>query len=77
MTALIEALPRNSSRTRIQARIVPKIELMTTTISEQITVSFRAEIASGEVTWSQKVLQPPANASLVTAARGSRTIRLR
>ena len=36
ITALIKPLPGNASRTRIQARIVPKKPLMTTTISEQI-----------------------------------------
>ena len=77
MTALTRLLPGNSSRTRIQARIVPKIALTTTTISEQITVSSSAETASGEVTWSQKVLQPPSKALLTTAASGSSTITLR
>ena len=77
MTALTRLLPGNSSRTRIQARIVPKIALMTTTISEQITVSSRADFASGEVTWSQKSPSPPENASLTTAASGSSTITLR
>ena len=57
MTALTRLLPGNSSRTRIQARIVPKIALRTTTISEQMTVSSSAAIASGEVTWSQKVAE--------------------
>ena len=77
MTALTRLLPGNSSRTRIQARIVPKIALMTTTINEQITVSSRADFANGEVTWSQKVPSPPEKASLTTAASGSSTITLR
>ena len=34
MTALTAALPGNSSRTRSQAMIVPKIALIATTISE-------------------------------------------
>ena len=77
MTALTTDLPGNSSRTRIQAMIVPKIALMTTTISEQTTVSFSEGTACGEVTWSQKVLRPPSNDWLTSAASGSSTIRLR
>ena len=42
--------------------IVPKIALITTTISEQTTVSFSEATASGEVTWSQKVPSPPSKA---------------
>ncbi len=56
---------------------MPKIRLRTTTISEQITVSSSDDFASGEVTCDQNVLQPPENASLVTAASGSSTITLR
>ena len=47
MTALTRLLPGNSSRTRIQARIVPKTALRTTTISEQITVSSSALLGQG------------------------------
>jgi hypothetical protein len=77
MTALTAALPGNSSRTRIQAMIVPKIALITTTIKEQITVSFSEATAWGEVTALQKASKPPSSDWLTTAASGRRTIRLR
>ena len=41
--------------------IVPKIALITTTISEQIRVSSSEETARGEVTASQKPLNPSSN----------------
>ncbi len=77
MTALMTLLPGNSSRTRSQARIVPKNPLRTTTISEQTSVSFRLFTASGEVTCSQKWPRPREKASLATAASGSSTMMLR
>ena len=77
MTALTRLLPGNSSRTRIQARIVPKIALTTTTISEQITVSSSADDRQRRGDLVPEGAEPPANASLTTAASGSSTITLR
>ncbi len=56
---------------------VPVTALIATTISEMVNVSLRAATASGAVTASQKLAQPPPNASATTAAIGIRTIRLR
>ncbi len=77
MIALTAALPGNSSRTRIQAMIVPKTALIATTISEAIRVSSSERTACGEVTWSQKWLRPELSDSSTSAASGIRTIRLR
>ena len=43
----MKRLPGNSSRTSTQASIVPKTALMTTTITEMISVSLIAATASG------------------------------
>jgi len=58
MTALTAALPGKSSRTSSQARIVPKMALIATTISEATRVSSSERRAWVEVTWSQKVPRP-------------------
>jgi len=58
MTALMTALPGNSSRTKSQARIVPKTPLMRTTTSDATMVSSSERSACGEVTWVQKVPSP-------------------
>jgi hypothetical protein len=51
--------------------------LTTATISEQTRVSFRAAIASGAVTWSQKLPRPPLVDLATIAEIGSRTMTLR
>ena len=70
-------LPRNWSRTSTQAISVPKTTLTTTTISDEITVSFRAATAWGAVTASQKAPMPPSSEVAATAAIGSSTMMLR
>ena len=56
---------------------VPVTALIATTMSEAANVSFRVATASGRVTSSQKLAQPPSNAFATTAAIGIRTMTLR
>ena len=74
MTALTSALPRNWSRTSTQAIAVPVTALITATAADSSSVSFSAATASWLEAVGQKPL-PPALA--MTAASGSRTMRLR
>jgi hypothetical protein len=57
--------------------IVPNTALMTTTISDAITVSFSAATDWAPLTASQKVPIPPFSDWSTTAASGSSTITLR
>ena len=57
--------------------IVPKIALMTTTISEQITVSFERRDRQRRGDLVPEGAEPPSNDLLTTAASGSSTITLR
>ena len=77
MTALTTDFPGNSSRTRIQAMIVPKIALMTTTISEADDGQLQRGDCLRAVTAVQKAPRPLSNDFAATAASGSRTITLR
>ena len=76
MIELTIFLPRNSSRTSTQAIIVPITALITTMISEVITVSLIAETASGSVIASQKAPRPSSNERKTTAPSGISTMML-
>ena len=75
--ALTKRFPGNSSRTSTHAMSVPNTTLITTTISEAISVSFSAATACGVVTASQKLSRPFSNDFDTTAARGIRAMMLR
>jgi hypothetical protein len=70
-------LPGNSSRTRTQAIRVPVTALMTTTISDVISVSRRAAMDCSFVTAFQKPSQPASVERTTTAASGISATMLR
>ncbi len=73
MSALTNALPLKSSRTSTNAMARPAMELMMATINAMTSVSSSAATASGWVMAAQKVLQPPLNALVISAATGRST----
>ena len=77
MTPLSAFLPRNSSRTRTQAIVVPAKALMTQTTADEIRVSLSAATASGLEIAVQNVSQPPSVDLSTRAASGMSTITLR
>src|SRR6185295_15690171 len=77
MMALRTLLPRNESRTRTHAMIVPKTAVVSTARVETSIVSFSAATACGEETTSQKPDQPLPVDFQTTAAIGSTTITSR
>jgi hypothetical protein len=62
MTALTMRFPTNSSRTMTQAMSKPAKALNTATVSEQTTVSSRADRDSDDVASCQKADGPPVKA---------------
>src|SRR6266545_2575437 len=76
MSELTNPLPGKLSRTSTQAIVVPITALIATTISEAISVSFRAAMASGLVIAVQNAPIPPSADFAVSAASGIRTMRL-
>src|SRR5215211_8962615 len=77
MTPLSTALPGKLSRTRTHAIVVPATTLMTTTITDAISVHLSAHHASGLEIALQNVLQPPSVDCATSAAIGSSTMTLR
>ena len=70
-------LPGKESRTSTHAMIVPTTALTKTTPSETRNVTRSAATACGLETASQKACAPPSVERSTTAARGTRTMRLR
>ena len=70
-------LPGNSSRTSTQAINVPNTPLISTTITEAISVSRSAATAWGLLIEFQKVSKPPSNDLNTTAASGISAMMLR
>ena len=77
MIALTTPCPRNRSRTRIHATIVPITALIRQTATETKRVSLSAATACGSVIASQKPPRPALPACHISAASGRMTIRLR
>jgi hypothetical protein len=77
MIAFTADFPRNSSRTRTHAVIVPSTALRSDTIAAAPSVSLSAATACGSVTASQKDCAPSLRASHTSAAIGSATITVR
>ena len=77
MIAFTAAFPRKSSRTRTHAVIVPSTAFRSATSAAAPSVSFRAAIACGDVTASQKLCAPSLLASHTRAAIGSATMTIR
>ena len=77
MTAFNSALPRNSSRTSTQAMVVPITALTSTTATDRPSVTLSAATPCGFVTALQKASQPPSVERHVSAASGSKTMKLR
>src|SRR5690349_17533565 len=76
ISALMNRLPGNSSRTSTHAISVPNTTLISVTTSAESSVSFSAAIDCLLVTVSQKWAQPPSVDFDTTAASGSSTITL-
>src|SRR4051794_12853685 len=77
ITAFTTFLPRKSSRTSTHAMSVPMNALTSVTTTERPSVSLSAATASRSVTALQNASQPPSNAFDITAASGSRTMKLK
>src|SRR3954447_4515256 len=77
ITPLSAAFPGNLSRTRTHAITVPAKTLMTTTISDAITVHLSAHQASGFEMAFQNALQPPSVDCATRAAIGISTMMVR
>src|SRR3954447_20067713 len=77
ITPFNAAFPGNLSRTRTHAIAVPAKTLITTTISDAISVHLSAHQASGFEIAFQKALQPPSVDCATSAAIGIRTMMLR
>src|SRR3954453_11588062 len=77
ITPLRAAFPGNLSRTRTHAIAVPARTLITTTMSDAITVHLSAHQASGFEIAFQNELQPPSVDCAMSAAIGISTMMLR
>src|SRR5579884_3919574 len=77
ISAFTADLPRKESRTKTQAMRVPNTALMITTMADTPTVSSKAPSTVGIVIVCQTAPMPPRVDVQRSAARGSRTMRLR